>query len=234
VLQVSGRAAALTDSAESGALFVAASYSRTTEDAENELKSLFADVRYAATTSDLKDTAIAGHRAIVASFSGAGGTGAVLARAIVVFSDFGTAVAAIGLARPERFAAIAAAVVSVASSVEAGLPTTNVATIAALKGHWEYAPPASAARDSSAAGTAAVQESLDFDGREHFTRAARTVVTLRGGTPVTAESDDDSGTYTVVGNTLILRGKGKARAVDIRLTGDDLNFGGRPFHRLRP
>src|SRR6185503_8610640 len=62
VLQVSGRAAVLTDSLESGALFVTAGYLKTSADAEAELAAMFADLHYRATaTGALKDTAFSGH-----------------------------------------------------------------------------------------------------------------------------------------------------------------------------
>jgi hypothetical protein len=231
LVQTSGRAAALTDSAETGAVFVTVAYLATAAAAADELATLFADVHYTPTvTAAPHDTILGGHRATVASYSGAGRTGPILSRAVVVFSDYGTGVTILGLAPAARFPAIAAAVADIAASIEAQLPATNVALVAALRGRWDYEAAASSP-DSNAAGSATVRESLDFDGHERFTRAARTIVTIRGGQPVTAASEDDSGTYTVVGATLILRGKAKPRLVDIRLTGDELSVGGRAFRR---
>lgn len=235
VAGVSGRAVALTDSTDSGALFITAAYLTNAADAQAELDALFADLHYAPTvTAAPADTVIGAHRAIVASYSGAGRDGPIVSRAAIVFSDYGTGITVLGLARAARQTAVVTAVAQLAASVQADMPATNVALVAALRGHWDYAPPPAAAQDSTAAGTATVHEWLEFDGRDRFTQQSRTIVAIRGGNPITAESDDDTGTYTAVGNTLILRGKGKPRAIDARLAGDTLSLGGRAYRRQRP
>jgi hypothetical protein len=232
VLRVSGRAVALTDSLETSALFVTVAYAPTAADAQVELNTMFADLHYTPTsTAAPRDTTLGTHPALIAAYTGAGRAGPIDSRAAVVFSRYGTSVTVLGLATPARSAALAAAVLNVAVSVEPGLPATNVAWIAALAGHWDYVPPPSAARDSSPAGKVTVTESLVFDGHERFTRQARTIVEVRGANPMTAESQADSGTYTVVGSTLILRGTAQPYPVDIRLAGDTLDFAGRPFRR---
>lgn len=234
VLQNSGRAAALTDSLESGAIFVAAGFLVTAADAADELRAMFEDLHYDATPVRAPaDTTIAGRRAWVAHHRGAGRAGPVETRAAVVFTSHGTGVTVLGLAGADRSGAIATVVARVAASVEAAAPTTNTAWIASLEGHWQYVPPASAAKDSSAAGTAVIDEWLEFDGRERFFWRSRTIVAVHvpGTTPLTAASASDSGSYSVVGNTLVLRGQGRRRALDIRLTGDRLGLGGRAFQR---
>jgi len=234
VLQVAGRAAALTDSLESGALFVSAAYVATPVEAQAELTAMFADLHYTATaTAAPTDTIIGGHRAMVATYQGAGRAGPVATRVAVVFSDYGTGITIVGLGPPERFTQVADVVGRVAATVQAELPATNVAWVAALSGHWDYVPPASAVRDSSAAGRVAIEEWLEFDGHERYRWRSRTVVSVRGANPLTAENQDDTGTYTVVGSTLVLRGK-RTRTVDIRLNADDLSLSGRGFRRKHP
>jgi len=234
VLQNSGRAAALGDVTESSAVFVAASFLATTADAADELRAVFEDLHYDATpVQALTDTTIAGRRALVAHYRGASQAGPVEARAAVVFTTHGTGVTVLGLAGGDRSGAVAALVARVAASVDAAAPVTNTAWITGLAGQWQHIPPASAARDSGAAGTAVVEESFQFDGRERFAWHSRTVVTVRGaGTgPFTAAGASDSGGYSVVGNTLVLRGQARRRVLDIGLNGEQLSIGGRVFRR---
>jgi hypothetical protein len=234
VLQVSGRAAVLTDSLESGALFVTAGYLKTSADAEAELAAMFADLHYRATpTVAMKDTAFSGHPALIATYTGSTRTGSVQSRAAVVFSTYGTGVVILGVTAAERFSTMSAAVAQVASSIEALLPATNVAAVSALSGHWDYVAPAAAARDSTATGKVAIDEWLEFDGRERFTWHSRTVVAVPGATTMIIENRDDAGTYTVVGKTLILRGK-TPRALDIMLAANALSVSGRAFQRKQP
>jgi hypothetical protein len=47
------------------------------------------------------------------------------------------------------------------------------------------------------------------------------------------ENRDDAGTYTVIGKTLILRGK-TPRALDITLAANALSVSGRAFRRKEP
>lgn len=221
VLQRSGRAAALTDTLETAAVFVAATFLATAADAAAELRAMFEDLHYAATPVGTPiDTTIGGRRAQVGSYHGAGRAGPVDARSVVVFTVHGTGVTVLGVTSAERSAAVAAVVLRVAASIEAAAPATNSAWLSGLAGHWKYVPPPAAAQDSTAAGTAAIDEWLEFDGRERFTWRSRTVVSMRlpGAGPLVAERDRDSGTYTVVGNTLVLRGA-STRALEIQQIG---------------
>lgn len=234
VLQNSGRAAALTDSLESSAVFVAAAYLATSADAADELRAMFADLHYSADpVRPPKDTTIAGRRALVAHYRGAGRAGPVEARTAVVFTTHGTGVTVLGLTGGDRSSAVAEIVIRVAASLDAAAPVTNAAWTAGLAGHWQYVPPPAAAADSSPAGKAVVDEWLEFDGRERFSWSSRTIVSMLvlGPGPLTAEATSDSGTYSVVGSTLVLRGQAGRRAVDIRLGGEQLSLGGRVFQR---
>ena len=234
VLQNSGRAAALADSLDSSAIFVAAGFLATAADAADELRAMFEDLHYVATpVREPADTTIAGRRALIAHYRGAGRAGPVETRAAVVFTTHGTGVTVLGLASGDRSDAVAEIVVRVAASLDAAAPHTNEAWIAGLAGHWQYVPPASAAKDSSAAGRAVIDEWLEFDGRERFTWRSRTIVSVHvpGTGPLTAEASSDSGTYSVVGSTLVLRGQARRRALDIHLAGERLSLGGRVFQR---
>jgi len=233
VLQVEGRAAALTDSLESGAVFVTAGYMTTAAEAQSELLAMFVDLHYSATaTSAPKDTTIGTRPAMIATYSGAGRAGTIVTKAAVVFSNFGTGVMVIGLAKPDRFGRVSETVSQIAASIQVSLPATNVAAVSGLAGHWDYVPPAAAAHDSTAAGKVSIDEWLEFDGHERFTWHSRTIVSVRGAAPLTAENRDDAGTYTVVGTTLVLRGK-RARAIDIHLEAGNLSLGGRAYRRKR-
>jgi hypothetical protein len=234
VLQNSGRAAALTDTAESSAIFVAAGFLATAAEAAGELRAMFEDLHYDATPiRALTDTTIAGRRALVAHYRGASRAGTVEARAAVVFTTHGTGVTVLGLGGGEESGAVAALVARVAASVDAAAPVTNTDWLQGLAGHWQYVPPASAAQDSSAAGAAVIDESLRFDGRERFIWHSRTIVTVRvpGTGPFTAAGPSDSGAYSVVGNTLVLQGQAGRRALDISLNGERLSIAGRVFRR---
>jgi hypothetical protein len=181
----------------------------------------------------LKDTAFGRHAALIATYQGSTRTGTVQSRAAIVFSSYGTGIVILGVTTAERFPPMSAAVAQVASSVEALLPATNVASVSALSGHWDYVAPASAAHDSTATGKVAIDEWLEFDGRERFTWHSRTVVAVPGAAPTVIENRDDAGTYTVVGKTLILRGK-TPRALDITLATNSLSVSGRAFRRKQP
>jgi hypothetical protein len=234
VVRNSGRAAALTDTLETSAVFVTASYLATGAEAGAELRALFADMHYEATAVEApRDTMISGRRAQLLHFQGAGRAGPVATRAAVLFTTHGTGVTVVGLAPAGRSASLGAVVLRLAASIEATAPTINSAWLGALAGHWTYVPPPGAARDSTPAGTAAIDEWLEFDGRERFIWSSRTVVTVSvsGASPLVAEADHDSGTYTVVGTTLVLRGRSRRRVLDIQLAGERLSIGGRAYRR---
>jgi hypothetical protein len=233
ILQVSGRAAALSDSGESSALFVAAALITTRADALFELEAMFADLRYTATaTSPPRDTTFGARRALVTSYSGTGRAGIVETRAAVVFTAHGTAVIVVGLAGPERFAAISATVAGVAASIDAGKPLTHVEWVRSLSGRWDYTERARSSGDS--AGTITLEEWLEFDGRERFRSHSRAVVSLSGASPIEAHSVADTGTYTVIGSTLVLRGATRTRSLDVRLAANELQVGPKVFRRRRP
>ena len=229
--QRSGRAAALTDTMETAVVFLAATFLSTPGDAATELRALFADLHYKADTGGAPaDTTISGRRAQVGHYRGAGLAGPVVAHSAVVFTAHGTGVTVLGVSTAEHAAAVAAVVLRVAASIDAAAPVTNGAWVANLTGRWKYIPPP-AARDSNAAGSAVIDEWLEFAGRERFTWRSRTVVRLPGTGPFVSEGDNDGGTYTVVGSTLVLRGGSGSRALDIQLTGDRLSVAGRLFQR---
>jgi hypothetical protein len=234
VARVSGRAAALTDSLDASAVFVTAGYLATGDEAAAELRAMFADMHYEATAIGApRDTTIAGRRVQLVHFQGSGRAGPVDTRAAVLFTTHGTGVTVVAFAPARNSAPLGQVVVRIAASIEAAAPTINSAWVSALGGHWTYVPPPGAARDSTAAGKAAIDEWLEFDGRERFTWSSRTVVSVSvpGASPLVAEADRDSGTYTVVGNTLVLRGEARRRLLDIQLDGDRLSIGGRAYRR---
>jgi hypothetical protein len=234
VVRNSGRAAALVDTLEASAVFVTASYLATGSEAAAELRAMFADMHYEATAVGApRDTMISGSRAQLAHFQGSGRAGLVETRVAVLFTPHGTGVTVFGLAPAGGAAALAGIVLRIAASIEAAAPAINAAWLSALVGHWTYIPPPGAAHDSSAAGKAAIDEWLEFDGRQQFTWSSRTVVTVSvpGASPLVAEADRDSGTFTVVGNTLVLRGQSRRRVLDVQLAGDRLSIGGRSYRR---
>jgi hypothetical protein len=85
-----------------------------------------------------------------------------------------------------------------------------------------------------AASQASFEEWFEFDGRARFTWRSRIVVKLGDAAPIEAEQRADSGTYTVVGRSLILRGRAIARSLDMELEGATLRLSGRPFRRQAP
>lgn len=227
VIQRSARAVALTDSLESGIVLVTAALMRTRADALSELSVLFQDLHYNPTsTSTSPDTTIGAFSGFVASYSGAAGRGAVETRAAVAITAFGTGVMVLGMATPDRVEKVKEAVQKAAASIQAAAPVTNTVWLGGLSGHWDLVPPDS--------GQASTEEWFEFDGRERFSWHSRIVVRLSGAAPIEAEAQRDSGSYTVIGRTLVLRGAAKVRALEIELDGAALRLSGRPFRRQAP
>jgi hypothetical protein len=227
VVQRSARAVALSDSLESGILLVTAAFISTAGGAQEELRVLFQDLHYRPDSSAApRDTTVAGGSGLVANYTGTGGHGPVAARALVAFTRFGTGVVILGMASPEHLERVTAAVQQAGASISAAAPETNATWIGALSGHWDLVP--------HAASQASFEEWFEFDGRSRFTWRSRIVVKLGDAAPIEAEQRADSGTYTVVGRSLILRGRDLARSLDMELEGATLRLSGRPFRRKAP
>jgi hypothetical protein len=229
--QISGRAAGLTDTLDSGALFIAAAVLDSTPDAVAELRLVFEDLRYDATpVAGARDTTLRGRRALLAVYRGTpqAATGPVEAHVVTVFGSGRTGALVLGFAPSGRSDAVARAVLLVAATLDVGPLQRDSALAAGLAGRWRYAR-----TDSSAGGQVTVEEVLEFDGRERFSRRTQTVVAAaRLPGVVGTEPEEDGGTYLAVGASLVLLGRRARRTLDVRLDGDRLTLGARAFRRL--
>ncbi len=181
---------------------------------------------------------IRGMQAMTASYTGQNQMGMPLqAKVIAILTPHGTGLIVTGIAAPQRMAPIGTAVEQIAQSIEAaGPPRTNAQAVAALQGRWMlYAGKAEAVTSTSGGSSRSYEEVLQFDGQGRFSwqSSASVSVTTPGitGSAGGAQSSSDDGSYTVIGSTLVLRGRQGQSAFDVQILPDRIIADGRTFIR---
>lgn len=181
---------------------------------------------------------VGGMQAMTADYVGQNQMGVPLqARAVAVLTGQGTGLVVLGLAPYGQIAPVAAAVDGIAQSLAVrGAPQPNPAWVAGLRGRWMlYAGRADGTTSAMGGSSRSHEEFVEFDGGTRFAyqSSSSVMVTTPGltGSAGGAQSSSDDGTYTVIGSTLVLRGRQGAMHFELQLLGDRLIADGRTFVR---
>jgi hypothetical protein len=127
----------------------------------------------------------------------------------------------------------------VAASVQAQAPVVNQQAMAALAGKWMYyAGKADGVTSATGGASRSHEEFVTFDGRANYAWESSTSVSVTtpgttsgAGTAGGASSNADQGTYVVIGNTLVIKGRQGQMAFALQLAGDRFTADGRTYIR---
>ena len=161
-------------------------------------------------------------------------------KVMALFTPHGTGVIIMAVAPAAQFSPIVNLAESLAASVRAQAPQMNQQAVAMLAGSWiYYAGRNSSSIANSGYSSSSYEETVRFDGRGNFQWNSSSHVSVdsrvtEGGYSIGASNfggDQDAGTYTVIGNSLILKGSKGQLVTDFMLQGGKLVAGGKTYLR---
>jgi hypothetical protein len=236
--QALGRLQVLGSNTEPGAIFLAPGMYRNAEEAVADLSQFYQSLNLQGVPVEPpKNTTIAGLRAIVATYASMDQMGrTVHGRFISLLTPHGTGLNMLGLTTPEHMPRLGGTLERLAGSVTASPPSVNRQAIQALAGTWVlYQGGYSGGSSSTGSASHSHEETVVFDGQGSFQWQSSTSVSVTTpgytGDAARATSDADRGTYTVVGNTLVMKGTKGQFTFDIQIEGNRLAAGGKTYLR---
>ncbi len=181
---------------------------------------------------------IQGMQAMTADYMGQNQMGMPFqARAVAVLTAHGTGLVVTGIAPQQQMGQVGPAVDAIAQTLRViGPPQPNRQAIAALRGRWMYyAGRAQGVTSATGGASRSHEEFVEFDGQGNFTyqSSSSVSVTTPGltGNAGGAQATSDAGTYTVIGNTLIVRGRSGQSSFDLQMAADRIVADGRTYLR---
>jgi hypothetical protein len=159
------------------------------------------------------------------------------AHVVSVLTPHGTGLLVLGLAAAQQPGDMPATVDRIAQSLRvAGPPRANPQAVAALRGRWMYyAGRASGVTTSSGGASNSYEEIVEFDGVGRFTyqSSSSVSVTTPGltGSAGGAQASSDEGTYTVIGTTLVVRGRQGQASFELQILADRVIADGKTYVR---
>ncbi len=237
--QQQGRVHGLTPSTPGSGIYVAPGMYANFNDVANELPKAFQALGLVGQPAAPPTSAtIKGMQSMTATFH-AQGQGGILAevRVTAILTPHGTGLVIMGLAPMQAGAQMSQATEQIAQSIEVlGAPQPDQRAIAALRGRWiYYAGKAKPVTVIEGGGSRSHEENVEFDGAGQFTWSSATTLSLTTpGSETSANSggsNADQGTYTVIGSTLIVRGRQGTASFEIQILADRIVADGRVFYR---
>jgi hypothetical protein len=238
--QQTGRLHTLSSGSSQGsALYVAAGMYRSFGDVGADLNKGFAALGLTGMPMGQPvPSTIQGMQAMTATYAGQNQMGTPFqARAVAVLTPHGTGLVVTGIAAQQLMSQVGPAVDAIARSIAVGGPARpNSQAIAALRGRWMYyAGRADGVTSASGGASRSHEEFVEFDGQGNYSyqSSSSVSVTTPGltGTAGGAQATNDAGTYTVIGNTLIVRGRAGQFSFDLQMLPDRFVADGRTYLR---
>ncbi len=236
--QTQGRLQMLVSKTEAGAIFLAPGMYRTPEEAIADLSQFYQSLNLQGVPIEPhKNTSIAGLKAIVATYASMDQMGrTVHGRFISLLTPHGTGLNMLGMTTPEQMPRLGGTLEQLAASVTAKAPSVNRQTIQALAGNWIlYQGGYSGGSSSTGTSSHSHEETVVFDGQGSYQWQSSSSVSVTtpgyAGGAGRASSDSDRGTYTVIGNTLVMKGSKGQFVFDIQIEGNRLTAGGKTYLR---
>lgn len=189
-------------------------------------------------TAQPTSTTIGGMQAMTADYIGQSQMGMQYqAHVVSVLTPHGTGFLVLGLAPAQQPGDVRSVVDQLAQTLQvAGPPRPDPQAVAALRGRWMYyAGRASGVTSATGGSSNSYEEFVEFDGVGRFTyqSSASVSVTTPGltGSAGRADASSDEGTYTVIGTTLVVRGRQGQATYDIQILADRVIADGRTYVR---
>ncbi|MCA9739322.1 MAG: hypothetical protein R3E98_15340 [Gemmatimonadota bacterium] len=243
LVRAEGRVRVFQDPTRSATLIAAPGVSATPAEIQNELVALAGALGLQGTPStDLHATTVSGRPVIAGEYDLVSpSTGQrVAGRSLTLQGGDGTSFGMVVLTSPERFAAIRDEVDRLVGAVEIGAPTLDAAAVAALAGRWTfYSGNSSPSIAGSGSWAHSYEETVAFDGVGSFEfTSSSSVGASSARTNEGSWSDVSSigggnaqGTYTVIGNTIVITTPQGRAAYEYALRGGALVAGGKTYIR---
>lgn len=238
--QQTGRVHALTPGgAPSSVIYVGPGMYQTFNDVGNDLSKGFVALGLTGMPAGAPTrSTMGGLQAISSDYIGQYQMGLPLqAHAVAVLSTHGTGLLVLGIAMSGQIGPVATAVDQIAQSLQAsGPPQANAQIVAALRGRWMYyAGKADGTTSALGGASRSHEEFAEFDGVGRFTYQSSSTVMVNTpgltGSAGGAQSNNDEGSYTVVGTTLVLRGRSGLLSFELQVLPDRLITDGRTYLR---
>ena len=238
VSQDLGRMQMLASNTEAGAIFVApglyANFNEVTVDVTAFYQALG---HVASPVEQPAPSNIAGMQAMTATLASQDQMGqTVHSRVVSLLTPHGTGLVVVGMTTPQQMPQLRVAVEQLASSVQAQAPQVNQQAVAALRGRWMYyAGKASGVTAPSGGASRSHEEYVTFDGTGGFQWQSSSSVSVTapgmGGVAGGANANSDQGTYTVIGNTIVMKGRQGQQAFQLQILADRIIADGRTYLR---
>ena len=230
-----GRVTMLASNTHAGAIFVApGSYSNFDDVAIDVTKFYQALGHQPYPVEQPAPTTIAGFQAMTALFMSQDQMGQVVqSRGVSLITPHGTGLVVIGMTTPQEMPQLRTMVDQLAASLQAQPPQTNQQLVSALAGKWMYyAGKASGSTSVTGGSSRSHEEYVAFDGvgRFEWNSSSSVNVMVPGGAAAGgASAGNDQGTYTVIGNTLIVKGQQGQQSFDIQVMPDRIIADGKTY-----
>lgn len=237
--QQQGRVHGLTPGTPGAGIYVAPGMYASFTDVAAELPKAFQALGLAGMPAAPPTNAtIKGMQAMTATYRAQGQGGVVVdVRVTAILTPHGTGLVVMGLAPVQASAQMSQATDQVAQSIEVfGAPQPDQRAIAALRGRWlYYAGKATGVTVLEGGGSRSHEENVEFDGAGRFAWQSSTSLSVTApgsaGSVDGAGTNADQGTYTVIGSTLIVRGRQGMAAFELQILADRIVADGRTYLR---
>jgi hypothetical protein len=233
-----GRLHVLASTTQAGAIFVATGLYASFEEMVADLSKFYQSMNLQAMPVEQpSQQTIAGMRALTATYASQDQMGRqVQGRYVALLTPHGTGFGVLGMTTPDQMTQLRATVERLAASVQAQAPQVNQQAVAALAGKWMYyAGKADGGGAVTGSASRSHEEFVTFDGRGGFAWESSTSVMVTtpdgggAGGAGAANANSDQGTYTVIGSTLVLKGRQGQMAFELQLGGDRFSADGRVY-----
>lgn len=243
--QQQGRVHALGNASNDAVLYLAPGPYQSFEEVAAELPRAFAALGLQGMpTGQPQQGSYAGMRAMSLTYVGQDRTGTPLeAKVIALLTPHGSGLVALGLTRMGMMARLAPAMDQALHGASAGgAPVPDPQAVAALRGRWMFFS-GNAGGGSRITGSSnrSYEENVEFDGQGRFAWSSSAAVSVTtpeigaggGSSAGGANASNDQGTYTVIGGTLVLRGRAGVMSVDVQILGDRIVADGKTYMRMQ-
>jgi hypothetical protein len=238
VSQTTGRLEMLASTSSAGAIFVARGMYHSFDQATADLSTFYQSLNLQAyPVEPPSESTIGGFKAMSATYASQDQAGrTVQGRFIALLTPHGTGLNLLAMTTAEQMPGLRSTLEQLAASVKAGPPQVNQQAVAALAGTWIlYAGKYEGGSRVGGTTSNSHEETVVFDGRGSFqyqsTSSVMVVTPGYTGDASGASGSSDQGTYTVIGNTLVLQGTKGQFAVDYQLQGGQLTAAGKTYLR---
>lgn len=238
VARIIGRSQVLASQSEPGIIFLGAGMYRTAEEALADLAAAYRMLNLQAMPAEPPQrTSIAGYDAVAATYVSVDQSGRqVQGRYLALFTRYGTGLNLLAMTTPELMPRLRDTLDVLASTVKAFSPAVNAEATAALAGSWIYYAGAAGGGSRVTGGTSnTYEETVVFDGRGGFRWQSSASVSADAsgyaGSAGQASANNDQGTYTVIGTSIVFKGTRGQVIADFELQANRLVLGGKVFGR---